>query len=65
MCIVYPSSCNIWVLIYFSFLEVAPLKMTLGKKLDSVCYFLAPVRFQSHLSSLLKTLISIEKYHFI
>jgi len=41
------------------------MKMTLGKKLDSVCYFLAPVRFQSHLSSLLKTLISIEKYHFI
>jgi len=41
------------------------MKMTLEKKIDNVCHFLAPVRFQSHLSSLLKTLISIEKYHFI
>jgi len=41
------------------------MKMTLEKKFDNVCHFLAPVRFQSHLSALLKTLISIEKYHFI
>jgi len=41
------------------------MKMTLEKKLDNVCHFLAPVRFQSHLSALLKSLISIEKYHFI
>ena len=39
------------------------MKMTLEKKLDNVCDFLAPVRFQSHLPVLLKTLISIEKYH--
>ena len=41
------------------------MKMTLEKKLDNVSHFLAPVRFQSHLSALLKSLISIEKYHFI
>ena len=41
------------------------MKMTLEKKFDNVCHFLAPVRFQSHLSALLKTFISIEKYHFI
>jgi len=41
------------------------MKMTLEKKLDNVCHFLAPLRFQSHLSALLKTLLSIEKYHFI
>ena len=41
------------------------MEMTLEKKFDNVCHFLAPVRFQSHLSALLKTLISIEKYHFI
>ena len=41
------------------------MKMTLEKKFYNVCDFLAPVRFQSHLSALLKTLISIEKYHFI
>ena len=41
------------------------MKMTLEKKFDNVCDFLAPVRFQSHLSALLKTLILIEKYHFI
>ena len=41
------------------------MKMTIEKNLDNVCQFLAPVRFQSHLSALLKTLISIEKYHFI
>ena len=41
------------------------MKMTLEKKLDNVCHFLAPVRFQSHLSALLKSLISIENYHFI
>jgi len=41
------------------------MKITLETKFNNVCHFLAPVRFQSHLSSLLKTLISIEKYHFI
>ena len=41
------------------------MKMTLEKKLDNVSHFLAPVRFQSRLSALLKTLISIENYHFI
>jgi len=41
------------------------MKMTLEKKFDNVCDFLAPVLFQLHLSALLKTLISIEKYHFI
>jgi len=41
------------------------MKMTLEKKIDNVCHFFAPVCFQSHLSALLKTLISIEKYHFI
>ena len=41
------------------------MEMTLEKKFDNVCLFPAPVRFQSHLSALLKTLISIEKYHFI
>jgi len=40
-------------------------KMTLEKKFNNVCDFLAPVRFQSHFPALLKTLISIEKYHFI
>ena len=37
------------------------MKMTLGKKFDNVCHYLAPVRFQSYLSALLKALISIEK----
>ncbi len=41
------------------------MKITLEKKFENVCDFLAPVRFQSHLSALLKSLISIEKYHFI
>ena len=41
------------------------MKITLETKFNNVCHFLAPVRFQSHLSALLKTLISIEKYHFI
>ena len=39
--------------------------ITLEKKFNNVCVFLAPVRFQSHLSPLLKTLISFQKYHFI
>ena len=39
--------------------------ITLEKKFNNVCVFLAPVRFQSHLSPLLKSLISFEKYHFI
>jgi len=41
------------------------MKITLEKKFNNVCDFLAHVRFQSHLPALLKTLISIEKYHFI
>jgi len=41
------------------------IKMTLEKKFNNVCDFLVPVCFQSLLSALLKTLISIEKYHFI
>ena len=41
------------------------MKMTLEKKFNNVCDFLAPVRFQSHLPALLKTLISFQKYHFI
>jgi len=41
------------------------MKITLEKKFNNVCDFLAPVHFQSLLSALLKTLISIEKYHFI
>ena len=38
------------------------MKITLEKKMNNACVFLAPVRFQSHLSALLKTLISFEKY---
>ena len=37
----------------------------LEQKLTNVSVFLAPVRFQSYISALLKTLISFEKYHFI
>jgi len=39
--------------------------MTLEKKFNNVYDFLVPVRFQSHLPALLKTLISFQKYHFI
>ena len=41
------------------------MKITLEKKFNNICVFLAPVRFHSHLSALLKTFISFQKYHFI
>jgi len=41
------------------------MKITLEKKFNNVCDFLGPVRFQSYLPALLKTLISFQKYHFI
>ena len=45
-----------------SFAAQEHMKITLEKKFNNVCDLLAPVRFQSHLSALLTTLISFEKY---
>jgi len=41
------------------------MKITLEKKISNACLFPAPVRFHSNLSTLIKTLISFQKYDFI
>jgi len=38
------------------------IKITLEKKFNNACFFLALVRFHCNLSTLLKTLISFNKY---
>ena len=41
------------------------MKNNLDKKFRTACFFRAPVRFHSNLSTFLKTLISFHKYDII
>ena len=44
---------------------VSFMKITLEKKINNACVFLAPLRFHSHLSALFKNFISFKKYQSI